>query len=271
HHWYYSLWEVTTSGDIQNLTITITGLQERDSGVYSCVYNSLSRARVTEKETNGVLLVVKGYVTKNRGETLTMVCTTEDADQLGLYLYARRPEKHAVLYYDKSTKEVTPTSEYIGRVTTSGDIQNLTITITGLQERDSGVYSCVYNSLSGARVTEKEANGVLLVVKGSVTKSRGESLTMVCTTEDADQIALYLYARRPEKHAVLYYDKSTNKVTPTTEYMGRVTTSGDIQNLTITITGLQERDSAVYSCVYNSLSGARVTEKETNAVLLVVK
>ncbi|KAI4888063.1 hypothetical protein NFI96_028155, partial [Prochilodus magdalenae] len=172
-----------------------------------------------------------------------MVCSTEETDHVGLYMYARLPEKHQVFYYDKSTNDVLTTSEYMGRVNTSGHIQNLTITITGLLKNNSGVYSCVYISLSGARVTEKETNGVLLVVKGSVTKSRGESLTMVCTTEDADQLGLYLYARLPEKHQVLYYHKSINEVTSTTEYMGRVTTSGEIQNLTITITGLQESDS----------------------------
>ncbi|KAI4878995.1 hypothetical protein NFI96_005170 [Prochilodus magdalenae] len=107
-----------------------------------------------------------GYVTKNQGENLTMVCTTtEETDHVGLFLYARLPEKHQVFYYDKSSKAVTPNKEYIGKVNTSGEIQNLTITITGLQERDSGFYSCVYNSLSGARVTEKETNGVLLFVK----------------------------------------------------------------------------------------------------------
>ncbi|KAI4904305.1 hypothetical protein NFI96_021896, partial [Prochilodus magdalenae] len=106
-----------------------------------------------------------GYVTKNQGENLTMVCTTKDADQIGLYLYARLPEKHEVLYYDKSTNEVTPNKEYIGKVNTSGEIQNLTITITGLLKNNSGLYSCVYNSYSGARVTEKETNGVLLFVK----------------------------------------------------------------------------------------------------------
>ncbi|KAI4904304.1 hypothetical protein NFI96_021897 [Prochilodus magdalenae] len=115
---------------------------------------------------NNSVINITGYVTKNQGENLTMVCTTtEETDHVGLFLYARLPEKHQVFYYDKSSKAVTPNKEYIGKVNTSGEIQNLTITITGLQERDSGFYSCVYNSLSGARVTEKETNGVLLFVK----------------------------------------------------------------------------------------------------------
>ncbi|KAL6475997.1 hypothetical protein MHYP_G00144960 [Metynnis hypsauchen] len=105
-----------------------------------------------------------GSVVKSQGENLTMVCTTEDTDPIGLYLHLRRPEKHEVFYYDISSKTLVTSQEYDRRVTISGDPKKLTVTITSLRVNESGVYSCVFNFFDGKRV-EKETNGALLFVK----------------------------------------------------------------------------------------------------------
>ncbi|XP_017540379.1 T-cell antigen CD7-like isoform X2 [Pygocentrus nattereri] len=106
-----------------------------------------------------------GSVMKNQGETLTMVCTTEDTDPIGLYLRLRCPEKHEVFYYDIGSKTLTIPPEFEERITVSGDPKKLTVTITSLRVNESGVYSCVFNFFDVKRV-EKETNGALLFVKG---------------------------------------------------------------------------------------------------------
>uniref|UniRef100_A0A3B4D6D1 Ig-like domain-containing protein n=1 Tax=Pygocentrus nattereri TaxID=42514 RepID=A0A3B4D6D1_PYGNA len=95
----------------------------------------------------------------NQGETLTMVCTTEDTDPIGLYLRLRCPEKHEVFYYDIGSKTLTIPPEFEERITVSGDPKKLTVTITSLRVNESGVYSCVFNFFDVKRV-EKETNGV---------------------------------------------------------------------------------------------------------------
>ncbi|XP_036417367.1 T-cell antigen CD7 [Colossoma macropomum] len=109
-------------------------------------------------------VLTAGPVTKNQGENLTMVCTTEDTDPMGLYLHLRNPEKHEVFYYDINSKTLTSPPEYEGRVITSGDPKELTVTITSLRENEMGVYTCVFNFFDGKRV-EKETNGALVFVK----------------------------------------------------------------------------------------------------------
>ncbi|KAL6475998.1 hypothetical protein MHYP_G00144970 [Metynnis hypsauchen] len=109
-------------------------------------------------------VLTTGSVTKNQEENLTMVCTTEDKDPIGLYLHLRCPAKHEVFYYDLSSKTLTIPPEFDRRVTVSGDPKKLTVTITSLRVNESGVYSCVFNFFDGKRV-EKETNGALLIVK----------------------------------------------------------------------------------------------------------
>ena len=103
---------------------------------------------------------------KSLGENLTMVCTTEDTGQNGLSLRLRCPEKHEVFYYDISSKTLTVSPEYDGRVSISGNFKILTVTIRSLRQSDSGVYTCLYNSFDGIKLVEKETNGALLFVKG---------------------------------------------------------------------------------------------------------
>ncbi|XP_036417417.1 T-cell antigen CD7-like [Colossoma macropomum] len=110
-------------------------------------------------------VLTAGSVMKNQGENLTMVCTTEDTDPMGLYLHLRNPEKHEVFYYDINSKTLQYTPEYEGRVNASGNSKKLTVTIRSLRVNETGVYTCVFNFFDGKRV-EKETNGALVFVKG---------------------------------------------------------------------------------------------------------
>ncbi|KAL7849786.1 hypothetical protein SRHO_G00191350 [Serrasalmus rhombeus] len=134
-------------------------------------------------------ILTAGSVMKNQGETLTIVCTTEDTDPIGLYLHLRCPERHEVFYYHIDSKTLTSPPEFDERVTVSGDPKMLTVTITSLQVNESGVYSCVFNFFDGKRV-EKETNGALLFVEAKVAVTDKVSRTEPSTSTMPEMLVL---------------------------------------------------------------------------------
>lgn len=97
-----------------------------------------------------------------------MKCNTDDNEKDNLGLYARLSSKHVVGVYDKQTNNVTLSNEYSKRVKISGPLQKVTMTISDLQLKDSGLYIGLYKKYDVEKNEEVEEEGccILLFVNG---------------------------------------------------------------------------------------------------------
>ncbi|KAI5097585.1 tachykinin-4 precursor [Silurus meridionalis] len=320
-----------------------------------------------------------GFVKVKKGDSLTMECTTTDTKFDNLELLARIPNKHVVMVFDKNTDSKNLGMEYSGRVTSSGTIDKLSITIINLQLNESGLYIGIYSKydLGQQQIVKEEGCSVLLVVNdvdktppatgkgafamsvplilifaltactmvivfilvmwvlapkpiskssaacgcgdadagtsdamanfsststapssilnkclktdpslavsapvsaaperenGFVKVKKGDSLTMECTTTDTKFDNLELLARIPNKHVVMVFDKNTDSKNLGMEYSGRVTSSGTIDKLSITISNLQLNESGLYIGIYSKydLGQQQIVKEEGCSVLLFV-
>ncbi|XP_046722384.1 uncharacterized protein LOC124397002 isoform X1 [Silurus meridionalis] len=107
-----------------------------------------------------------GFVKVKKGDSLTMECTTTDTKFDNLELLARIPNKHVVMVFDKNTDSKNLGMEYSGRVTSSGTIDKLSITISNLQLNESGLYIGIYSKydLGQQQIVKEEGCSVLLFV-----------------------------------------------------------------------------------------------------------
>ncbi|XP_076838391.1 T-cell antigen CD7-like [Brachyhypopomus gauderio] len=106
-------------------------------------------------------------VIKPEGETLTMECIWKEKPR-GLYVYVRRPKKLEVLYYHFSNQKLTENKEYTGRLNISNNVNKITIALTDLQMKDSGLYSCVFNRMDeNIQLVEEVGGHVFLFVRES--------------------------------------------------------------------------------------------------------
>lgn len=100
-------------------------------------------------------------IKKNEGNNFTIECSTTGKPD-ALVLRVQNPFMQEVCTYDARRKHITVFNQYNGKVHYTGDIKKLTIGITNLQQKDSGVYMCI--EIYAITSEEKEANRILLIV-----------------------------------------------------------------------------------------------------------
>ncbi|XP_041735088.2 uncharacterized protein LOC121568756 isoform X1 [Coregonus clupeaformis] len=108
------------------------------------------------KGNNGLL------VRKQKGDTMTIHCSTSLQDQKNLSVFMRLTKNILVFYYYQETGKITIHERFQLRLTTNGGLNKMDITITNLTIEDSGAYWCLYG-VSKKPKTEGEG-AVLLVV-----------------------------------------------------------------------------------------------------------
>ncbi|XP_069385998.1 uncharacterized protein [Paralichthys olivaceus] len=94
-------------------------------------------------------------VWREPGENVTLECCFAECPSSingfrGMYLYhGLNPQEEVLHYFNGSGYEkITPRIGYKERVEKIGSLRNHTITISNLVAKDSGIYSCVYKSIS---------------------------------------------------------------------------------------------------------------------------
>ncbi|XP_007524566.1 T-cell antigen CD7 [Erinaceus europaeus] len=81
------------------------------------------------------------YLVTPKGSSVEITCSMEGLK--GVYLKQRWPKDSNVIYYEQAQIYTVDTS-FQGRITFSGSMSNLTITMRGLQPRDTGIFFCQY-------------------------------------------------------------------------------------------------------------------------------
>ncbi|KAF7698273.1 uncharacterized protein LOC124396997 [Silurus meridionalis] len=182
-----------------------------------------------------------GFVKVKKGDSLTMECTTTDTKFDNLELLARIPNKHVVMVFDKNTDSKNLGMEYSGRVTSSGTIDKLSITISNLQLNESGLYIGIYSKydLGQQQIVKEEGCSVLLFVndvdktsppekstgKGAFTLS--EPLILIfaltaCTMVIVFFLVMWVLAPKVKALCVTRADDTPREYIPVYEDMHRV-------------------------------------------------
>ncbi|KAG7215538.1 hypothetical protein INR49_014705 [Caranx melampygus] len=222
-----------------------------------CCCFTESRGQVTVTQPGAVRSAVGGWV--------TISCRTSQDVYSNNHLawYQQRDgEKPKLLIYLASTRA----SGIPGRFTGSGSNSDFTLTISGVQAEDAAVYYC-----QSEHNINKSRGQVTLTQPGAVSSAVGGSVTIRCRVSQNvhvwsnNQLLSWYQQRDGEKPKLLIYYASTRA----SGIPGRFTGSGSNSDFTLTISGVQAEDAAVYYCQsfhYINKSRGQVTLTQPGAV-----
>uniref|UniRef100_A0A3B4YPM2 Ig-like domain-containing protein n=1 Tax=Seriola lalandi dorsalis TaxID=1841481 RepID=A0A3B4YPM2_SERLL len=104
-------------------------------------------------------------------------------------------------------------------------------------------------------VSSESRGQVTVTQPGAVSSAVGGSVTISCRTSQAVYYSAWYQQRDGEKPKLLIYDASTRA----SGIPGRFTGSGSNSDFTLTISGVQTEDAAVYYCQsYHDINSQRV-------------
>ncbi|CAG5888373.1 unnamed protein product, partial [Menidia menidia] len=146
------------------------------------------------------------------------------------------------------------------RFTDGGSNSDFTLTISGVQAEDAAVFFC-----QSFHVINKSRGQVTVTQPGAVSSAVGGSVTISCKTSqnvNGNNYLSWYQQRDGEKPKLLiYYASSRASGIPS-----RFTGSGSNSDFTLTISGVQAEDAAVYYCMgefYINSSSAEITLTQT--------
>ncbi|XP_030268638.1 uncharacterized protein LOC115579229 [Sparus aurata] len=229
-----------------------------------CCCFTESRGQITVTQPGAVRSALGGSVTINCRTSRDVYVYTWNSNHALAWYQQRDGETPKLLIYAASTQE----SGIPDRFTGSGSNSAFTLTISGVQAEDAAVYYCQsYHEINSQDVfthtletlnpEEKvdwcEDKGIRMETQitvtqpGAVSSALGGSVTINCRSSqnvyNNDFLAWY-QQRDGETPKLLIYRASTRA----SGIPGRFTGSGSNSAFTLTISGVQAEDAAVYYC-----------------------
>uniref|UniRef100_A0A3B3DKK1 Ig-like domain-containing protein n=1 Tax=Oryzias melastigma TaxID=30732 RepID=A0A3B3DKK1_ORYME len=225
----------------------------------------LSVSVSVSSESRGQVTVTQpGAVSSNVGGSVSISCrTSQDIANNNYFAWYQQKDGETLklLSYVVGGRESGTPS----RFTNGGYNSDFTLTISGVQAEDSAVYYCqsfhIINSqyvfthmklLSVSVSVSSESRGQVTVTQpGAVSSTVGGSVSISCRTSqdvNGDHLSWYQQKDGETPKLFIYYISSRQTGTPT-----RFTASGISSGkyFTLTISGVQAEDAAVYYCMAN--------------------
>nr|XP_043909229.1 uncharacterized protein LOC122786796 [Solea senegalensis] len=228
-------------------------------------------------ESRGQVTVTQsGAVTSAVGGSATITCRTSqnvyNSNRLCWYQQRDGETPKLLIYYASTRASGSP-----GRFTGSGSNSDFTLTISGVQAEDAAVYYCLgrfdvnkwdlFTQLSFMTTQDTEImtftsvliwtllcccltesrEQVTLTQSGAVTSALGGSATVTCRTSQnvySNYLSWYQQRDGETPKLLIYYASTRASGIP-----GRFTGSGSNSDFTLTISGVQAEDAAVYYCL----------------------
>ncbi|XP_029946727.1 immunoglobulin kappa light chain-like [Salarias fasciatus] len=222
-----------------------------------CCCFTESRGQVTVTQSAAVSSAV--------GQTVTITCRTSQ----NVYVHN---SKHYLAWYQQ--KDGQPPKRLIYRASTrdsgipdrftgSGSNSDFTLTISGVQAEDAAVYYCqsdhspyVFTQYKTVCCCFTESRGQVTVTQSAAVSSAvGQTITITCrTSQNPSYLAWYQQKDGQPPKRLIYSISTRDSGTP-----GRFTGSGSNSDFTLTISGVQAEDAAVYYCQsYHYINSQRV-------------
>uniref|UniRef100_A0A3B5QUI9 Ig-like domain-containing protein n=1 Tax=Xiphophorus maculatus TaxID=8083 RepID=A0A3B5QUI9_XIPMA len=217
---------------------------------------------------NLVFVTQPAAVRADLGGSATISCRTNYGVYSSSYLHWYQQKDRAVpklLMYITNTRASGTPSRFTG----SGSNSDFTLTISGVQAEDAAVYYCKgvfdsskYDNCDGSTyvimfilwllhvfvcVSSESIIQVIVTQSAAVRADLGGTATITCRTSQnvygSDRLAWYQQKTGQTPKLLIYYASTKASGTPS-----RFTGSGSNSDFTLTISGVQAEDAAVYYC-----------------------